>query len=148
MEGGDGSPNLCQELVMARQGQKLTREVTTTGAPRPIGAYSQGLVAAGLVFTAGEGPNDPATGRTPRGIHAQTVQAILNTKAVLEAAGSGLEHVVKVTAHLGDLADFDEFNAAYASYFPDPKPVRTTVGSHLLGGILVELDMIAVMPSD
>ncbi|MFZ0168795.1 MAG: Rid family hydrolase [Candidatus Dormiibacterota bacterium] len=133
---------------MARQGKKHPIEVTTTGAPRPIGAYSQGLVAAGLVFTAGEGPNDPVTGRTPRGIGAQTLQAILNTKAVLEAAGSGLEYVVKVTAHLADLTDFDAFNAAYAPYFPDPKPVRTTVGSDLLGGILVELDTIAVLPGD
>jgi 2-iminobutanoate/2-iminopropanoate deaminase len=99
-----------------------------------------------LVFTAGQGPIDPATGKV-RGetIEEQTDLTIDNLRALLEAAGTSLDHVVKATVHLADLADFAAFNRVYERRFPDPKPVRTTVGSQLLG-IMVEIDLIAEMP--
>ena len=86
---------------------------------------------------------DPVSGRIPAGIRAQTRQVIGNLAAVLEAAGMTLNDVVKVTAHLADLAMFDEFNLVYAKCFQPPYPARTTVGSQLRG-ILVEVDAIAV----
>jgi 2-iminobutanoate/2-iminopropanoate deaminase len=121
------------------------REVRTTAAPAPIGGYSQGIVAEGLLFTAGQGPADPLSGEVPAGIAAQTEATIDNLVAILEAAGCGLEDVVKVTVHLADLADFADFDAAYRSRCPEPRPVRTTVQSGLMG-ILVEIDMVAILP--
>jgi 2-iminobutanoate/2-iminopropanoate deaminase len=82
----------------------------------------------------------------PDGIEAQTRQALENVSAILAAAGASLADVVKVTVHLADLQDFDRFNQVYASYFDEPRPARTTVGSQLLG-ILVEIDAVAVVPA-
>lgn len=113
----------------------------TTRAPRPSGPYSQAIVANGLVFVAGQGPAD-SSGVTGDGIEVQTDRTLQNLKAILEAAGTSLDNVVKVTAHLADLADFDAFNLVYERYFSSPYPVRTTVGS-TLRDILVEIDVIA-----
>jgi 2-iminobutanoate/2-iminopropanoate deaminase len=121
------------------------REVKTTAAPAPVGGYSQGIAAEGLLFTAGQGPADPRDGEVPAGIAAQTEATIDNLAAILEAAGCGLEDVVKATVHLADLADFAAFDAAYRSRFPEPRPVRTTVQSGLMG-ILVEIDVVAILP--
>jgi reactive intermediate/imine deaminase len=101
-----------------------------------------------LVFTAGQGPIDPATGKVVGDtIEEQTDLTIDNLSVLLQAAGTGLDHVIKATVHLAELADFPAFNAVYARRFPDPKPVRTTVGSRLLG-MLVEIDVIAEMPPE
>lgn len=117
--------------------------IQTPNAPAPGGAYSQALRVGDFVYTAGMGPWHPDTrqvvGET---IEAQTEQTLENLKAVLAAAGLGMESVIKATVHLSDLSLFSRFNAVYARYFPDPKPVRTTVGSQL-PGILVEIDVIA-----
>ena len=115
---------------------------TTTGA-QPIGAYSQGIRAGDFVFVSGQGPLDPQTGKVVgETIEEQTERVLENIKAILAAGGAGMADVVKVTAHLSDLALFERYNKVYARYFPDPKPTRTTVGSQLLG-ILVEIDAIA-----
>ncbi|MEU4144929.1 RidA family protein [Streptomyces parvulus] len=122
------------------------RAVHTTGAPRPAGAYSQGVVAGGLLFTAGFGPQDPATGEVPEGVGPQTAQVLRNVRAVLAQEGLTPRDVVKVTAHLQHLKrDFAAYDAAYREFFDEPCPVRTTVGSDLMD-ILVEIDVVAVLP--
>ncbi|MEW2452540.1 Rid family hydrolase [Streptomyces parvulus] len=122
------------------------RAVHTTGAPRPAGAYSQGVVAGGLLFTADFGPQDPVTGEVPEGIGPQTAQVLRNVRAVLAEEGLTPRDVVKVTAHLQHLKrDFAAYDAAYREFFDDPCPVRTTVGSDLMD-ILVEIDVVAVLP--
>ena len=119
------------------------RLIYTEKAPQPGGAYSQGLVAGDLVFTAGMGPWDPLTRKVVgETIEEQTARTLENLRAVLEAGGVGMAEVVKTTVHLSDLSLFDRFNQVYARYFPDPKPVRTTVGSQL-SGILVMVDAVA-----
>ncbi len=118
--------------------------VSTTQAPNPAGAYSQAMVVGDLVFTSGFGPQDPATGELPDGIAAQTRQVLANVEAALVAAGSGLDQLVKATVHLATLADWSEFDRVYREVIPEPRPVRTTVGSEL-AGILVEIDVVAVL---
>jgi reactive intermediate/imine deaminase len=121
--------------------------IATPEAPQPAGAYSQGVGTGSLVFTAGFGPHDPRTGK-PRGadIAAQTVHTLDNIAKVLEAAGTTVSSIVKVTAHLADLErDFAGFDNAFREYLSAPYPARTTVGSTLMG-ILVEIDVVALIP--
>ena len=119
------------------------QQITTKDGAPPAGAYSQGLRVGDFVFVSGQGPRDPATGNVVGGtIEEQTARVLETIKAILAAGGATLADVVKVTAHLSDLSLFDGYNKVYASYFPDPKPVRTTVGSQLKG-IMVEIDAIA-----
>jgi reactive intermediate/imine deaminase len=119
------------------------QQISTDGAPKPSGGYSQGLRAGNMVFVAGQVPRDPQTGELAGGtIEEQTARVLENVKAVLEAAGASMADVVKSTVHLSDLSLFSRFDAVYSTYFPEPRPVRTTVGSDLRG-ILVEIDVIA-----
>jgi 2-iminobutanoate/2-iminopropanoate deaminase len=119
------------------------QQITTKSGASPIGAYSQGLRVGDFIFVSGQGPLDPATGQIiGETVEEQTARVLENIKAILEAGGASMADVVKVTAHLSDLALFERYNKVYAAYFPDPKPTRTTVGSQLLG-ILVEIDAIA-----
>jgi 2-iminobutanoate/2-iminopropanoate deaminase len=112
--------------------------------PAPAGAYSPVRELGGTVWTAGFGPQDGVTGVVPEGITAQTNQVLRNVRAALASRGLGLEDVVKVTTHLQHLKrDFAAYDAAYATWFAEPFPVRTTVGSDLMD-ILVEIDVIAV----
>ncbi|MCY0877936.1 MAG: Rid family detoxifying hydrolase [Firmicutes bacterium] len=123
----------------------MDAKVIRTGrAPIPGGAYSQGLIVGGFLFTAGVGPIDPTTGRVVGNtITEQTRQVLTNLRAILEESGLDFADVVKTTVHLQDIArDFAEFNRTYETFFVPPYPVRTTVGS-VLPGILVEIDMIA-----
>ncbi len=121
-------------------------EIRTAKAPLPVGPYSQGVRLGNLVFTAGQIPVDPATGKlVPGSVGEQTRRVLENVKAVLEEAGARMDDVVKTTVHLSDMAMFAEFNAVYAQYFPDPKPARTTVGSTLGPGVLVEIDAVAAV---
>lgn len=121
----------------------MKEAISTSGSAQPIGPYSQGIRTEELVFVAGQGPLDPATGKEPEGVEAQTHQVLRNIRGILEAGGCSMDDVVKTTVHLADLHDFDAFNGVYRQYFSEPYPVRTTVGSQLLG-ILVEIDAIAV----
>jgi len=118
-------------------------EIRTDEAAAPGGAYSQGLRAGDFVYVSGQGPIDPATGEiVGETIEEQTERTLENVKAILAAAGASMADVVKSTVHLSDLSLFARYNEVYARYFPDPKPVRTTVGSELLG-IMVEIDVVA-----
>jgi 2-iminobutanoate/2-iminopropanoate deaminase len=119
--------------------------VSSTKAPAALGPYSQGIDAGSLVFTAGQLPLDPATGEAPAGIAAQTRQCLENIRAILKAAGSGLDKVVKVTIFLADLNDFAAMNEVYAGYFPKNPPARSTVGNLTLArGVRLEMDAIAL----
>lgn len=123
----------------------MNRTVTTSGAPKPIGPYSQAVLAGGFVFLSGQGALDPATNRLIEGdIAEQTERVFQNLKAVLEASGSSLGQVVKTTVFLKDLNDFPKMNEVYARYFPENPPARTTVqAARLPLDILVEIDAIA-----
>ncbi|PRB38938.1 reactive intermediate/imine deaminase [Arthrobacter sp. MYb23] len=126
----------------------MTRlQVTTDLAPSPAGPYSQAIVANGFLFTAGQTPHDPRTdARVGITIEEQTVQAMENLSAVLDAHGLDFSHVVKATVHLHHPGrDFEGFNAVYQKYMVAPYPARTTVGS-FLGDFLVEIDAVAVIP--
>jgi 2-iminobutanoate/2-iminopropanoate deaminase len=119
------------------------QQIITRSGASPIGAYSQGLRVGDFIFVSGQGPLDPETGQTVgTTVEEQTGRVLENIKAILAAAGATMADVVKVSAHLSDLSLFERYNKVYATYFPDPKPTRTTVGSQLLG-ILVEIDAIA-----
>lgn len=121
----------------------IEKAVRTDRAPDPAGAYSQGVVAGGFLFTAGFGPQDPADGAVAPSVGEQTAQALANISAVLAEHGLTLDDVVKTTVHLENLkADFAEFDAVYQEHFSAPYPVRTTVGS-ALANILVEIDAVA-----
>lgn len=121
----------------------LKQQISTKKGAAPGGAYSQGLRAGDFVFVSGQGPLDPDTGQVVgETIEEQTARTLENIKAILEAAGASMADVVKVAAHLSDISLFDRYNKVYATYFPDPKPTRTTVGSQL-PGIMVEIDAIA-----
>jgi 2-iminobutanoate/2-iminopropanoate deaminase len=119
------------------------QEIRPENGPKPGGAYSPGLRVGDFVFVSGQGPINPATGELAGDtIEAQTAQVLENIKSILEAAGASMADVVKTTVHLSDMSLFSRYNAVYSTYFPDPKPTRTTVGS-VLPGILVEIDAIA-----
>src|SRR4030095_14791331 len=114
-----------------------------SGASSFASPYSPGLRVGDFILVSGQVPRDPATGKiVGETIEEQTTQVIENIKAILAEGGATLADVVKVSAHLTDLALFDRYNKVYVTYFPDPKPTRTTVGSQLLG-FLVEIDAIA-----
>ena len=119
-------------------------------APAALGPYSAAIKVGDLIFTSGQIPADPATGElAPGGIAQQTEQSLKNLSAVLEAAGSGLDQVIKTTCFLTDMADFAAFNAAYGKYFSDHKPARSTVAVKALPkGALVEIECVAEYHSD
>ncbi|HET6617349.1 MAG TPA: RidA family protein [Gemmatimonadota bacterium] len=119
--------------------------IRTETAPQALGPYSQGIIAGDLVFTAGQLGGDPRSGQLPEGIEAQTLQALRNIAAVLEAAGARWSDVVKTTVYLADMADFAAFNAVYAEVVAEPFPARSTVEAAALPrGARIEIDAIAV----
>ncbi|MFU0832256.1 MAG: putative regulator AldR [Oscillospiraceae bacterium] len=120
--------------------------VYTQNAPEAIGPYSQAVVAGNLVFTSGQIPIVPQTGKIVAGdIAAQTEQALKNVGAILKAAGVGYEDVVKTTCFLKNMDDFAAFNEVYAKYFTK-KPARSCVAvRELPKGVLVEVEAIAVL---
>lgn len=121
--------------------------VATDEAPAAIGPYSQGVIAGGFFFSAGQIPLDPATGElVPGGITEQSERVMQSLAAVLKAAGTSFERVVKTTCFLADLEDFAEFNAVYAGYLGDKPPGRSTVQvARLPKGALVEVECIALV---
>lgn len=121
--------------------------------PRPDGLvvpkapYSPVVVDGDLVLTAGQVGFDGNGDLVPGGIEAQTRQALDNLTACLRAAGCERDDVLKVSAYLDDLGDFEAYNAVYRGYFREPYPARTTVGVSLPGGILVEIEATARVPA-
>ena len=125
----------------------MEKEVlSTASAPAAIGPYSQGIAAGNFVFASGQLPINPATGEMPEDIKAQARASLLNVKAVLEAAGSSLDKVVKTTCFLADIKYFAEFNEVYAEFFPGQgAPARSAVGiAALPKGAKVEIEAIAI----
>ncbi|MCI0403405.1 MAG: RidA family protein [Acidobacteria bacterium] len=120
--------------------------VATTDAPRAIGPYSQGIKAGGFVFVSGQVAIDPATNKAIEGdIRAQTDRVLRNVAGILEAAGSGLDQVVKTTVFLKSMEDFVPMNEVYATFFDAEPPARATVeASRLPKDMLVEIEAIAL----
>ena len=117
--------------------------IATQNAPGAIGPYSQGFVTGNLIITSGQLPVDPASGTMPEGIAAQAEQSCKNVGAILEAAGSSLDKVVKTTCFLAHMEDFAAFNEVYARYFTS-KPARSCVAvKELPKGALCEIEAIA-----
>ena len=126
----------------------MRQPITTKNAPEAIGPYSQGIVAGGsFVFSAGQIPLDPDTGTLVGAtITDQTDQALRNLKAVLEAAGSSLEQVIKTTVFLQDMNDFAAMNDVYAQYFSVHPPARSAIEvAKLPKGALVEIEAVALV---
>jgi len=123
-------------------------EIRTESAPAPVGPYSQAIRSGELVFASGQIPLDPASGQIVEGeIEDEARQVLANLRAVLEAAGSGMDQVVKATVYLTDLSLFPRVNTIYAEAFDtDPAPARVTVGVAALPlGAQVEIDAIALV---
>ena len=120
--------------------------VATTEAPGAVGPYSQGIVTEGLVFTAGQIPINPASGKVEAAsIEDQTRQVLRNVDAVLRAAGSGLDKVVKMTVFMTDLGDFQLMNGVYAEFFPSDPPARSAVQVVALPlGVQIEMEAVAL----
>ncbi len=120
--------------------------IKTESAPAAIGPYSQAVRAGGFIFASGQIPLDPKTGEfVPGGISEQTEQVMRNLGAVLEAAGTGLESVVKTTVFLADMNDFAAMNEVYGRYFDATRPARSTVEvARLPRDARVEIDVIAL----
>jgi len=123
--------------------------VTSGNLPAPVGPYSPGMVVGNLVFVSGQAGREPATGRIAPDVESQTEQVLKNIATILEAAGSGLAHVVRCGVFLVDMRDFPKMNAVYSRMFGAHRPARTTVEvSGLPGeGLRVEIDAVAVIPS-
>jgi 2-iminobutanoate/2-iminopropanoate deaminase len=119
--------------------------IATDRAPKAIGPYSQALVWQAVVLLSGQIPLDPATGQLVEGdIAVQTERVMENLKAVLEAAGSSLDRVLKTTVYLKDIADFPRMNEVYARYFPEQPPARATVEvARLPRDARVEIEAVA-----
>ena len=120
--------------------------IATEEAPGAVGPYSQGIAADGFVFTAGQVPINPASGKVEaETIEDQTRQVLTNVDAVLRAAGSGLDRVVKMTVFMTDLADFQAMNGVYAEFFPSNPPARSAVQVVALPlGVQVEMEAVAL----
>jgi 2-iminobutanoate/2-iminopropanoate deaminase len=120
--------------------------IQTDHAPQAIGPYSQAIKANGFVFASGQIPLDPATMRIVEGgIEEQTARVLDNLMAVLDAAGSSLDRVVKTTVYLADMSEFAAMNEIYARYFGATKPARATVQvSRLPRDVKVEIDVVAL----
>ena len=130
--------------MFTSEGKKI---ISTDKAPKAIGPYSQAVQIENMVFTAGQIGLNPATMEiVDGGIEAQSRQVLTNLKAVLEAADSGLNYVVKTTVFLSDMANFAAMNAIYAEFFPENFPARSTVAAAgLPKGALVEIEAVALL---
>lgn len=124
----------------------MLKPIATSEAPAAIGPYSQAIVCGNLLFTSGQIPLKPDGQLLEGGIREQAEQVFKNLEAVLSAAGSGFDRVVKATVFLKDMNQFGELNQVYASYFGDHKPARSTVEvARLPRDVLVEIELIAAI---
>ena len=122
----------------------MKRIIATPDAPKAVGPYSQAVELNGTLYLSGQLPVDPATGRMPEGVEAQTRQSLANLGAILTAAGLTFSDIAKTTVLLADIADFGAMNAVYAEYFPGDKPARVCYQVTALPlGARVEIDAIA-----
>jgi len=124
----------------------MHKAVHTDKAPAAIGPYSQAIDTGALIYTSGQIPIDPSTGQVVSGgIKEQTAQVLENLKNVLEAAGSGMEKVIKTTVFMKDLSDFSAMNEVYAKYFSEPYPARSCVEvNRLPKDVLIEIEAVAL----
>ena len=122
-----------------------TRTVSTDSAPAAIGPYSQGVIAGGFLYTAGQIALDPVTAQVVEGdVVAQTRRVMQNLEAVLAAAGASWKDVVKTTVFLQDMKDFPRMNEVYSAVMGDARPARSTVQvAGLPRGVLVEIELVA-----
>jgi len=121
--------------------------ISTEKGPKAIGPYSQAIKVNGFIFTAGQIALDPATGQVVEGdVARQTVRVFENLKAIVEAAGSSLDHAVKATVYLSDMGDFAAMNEVYGRYFSQNPPARSTVeAARLPRDVRVEIDLIVAV---
>ena len=122
--------------------------VTSANLPTPVGPYSPGMSVGNLVFVSGQAGRNPPTGARAPDVEAQTAQALKNVQTIVEAAGSGLQHVVRCGVFLVDMKEFPKMNEVYSRAFGTHRPARTTVEvSGLPGdGLRVEIDAVALVP--
>ena len=123
----------------------MRKTVVTEKAPRPIGPYSQAVIEGNFIFLAGQGCTNPTTGKLELGdVRSETKRTFENIRAVLQAAGSSLDDVMKCNVYLRDIRDFTAMNEVYETFFAAPFPARTTIQAGALpGGIAVEIECIA-----
>jgi len=123
----------------------VRKAIVTEKAPKPLGPYSQAVVEGDFIFLAGQGCSNPATGKLELGdVRSETKRTFENIRAVLQAAGSSLDDVMKCNVYLRDINDFAAMNEVYATFFSAPFPARTTIQAGALpGGIAVEIECIA-----
>ncbi len=119
--------------------------ISTPNAPAAIGPYSQAIEAGGLIFASGQIPVDPATGIIPEGVEAQAHQVFRNITALLEAAGSSMDQVVRTLVFLKDMNDFAAVNEIYAQYFSQPYPARSCVqAARIPKDVCIEVEVTAI----
>ena len=143
LAAGTAGSGLAKTEVQAKP-KSSKKKVSTDRAPKPVGPYSQGIVAGNTIYVAGQGPFDPQTGKMAASFEEQAVQVFENIKAIVEAGGAKLADVVKVNVYLADLTNFTKMNEIYRRYFSGDFPARATVGTQLLGGMGIEVECIAV----
>ena len=128
----------------------MHRPIHAANLPAPVGPYSPGMGFERLVFVSGQGATDPTTGKLAGpDVATQTEQCLKNVEAILKAAGSGLQHVLRCGVFLIDMSEFQQMNAVYARMFADHRPARTTIQAAGLPGegLRVEIDCIAYIPN-
>lgn len=123
----------------------MKKVISTTKAPAAIGPYSQAIQVGNLVYTSGQLPIDPATGKFPEGgIKEQTRQSLTNIQAILQETGLTMGNVIKTTVFMADMNDFADMNNVYAEFFTEPYPARSAVAvKSLPKGALVEIEVVA-----
>ena len=123
----------------------MKKAISTDKAPAAIGPYSQAIEVNGMIYTSGAIPVNPETQMIPEGVEAQADQAICNMKAILEAAGTTIENVIKTTVFIKDMNDFTRINEVYAKHFTGTFPARSCVEvARLPKDVLLEIEAIAV----
>ena len=121
------------------------KPIQTANAPAAIGPYSQAIDLGEVVFTSGQIPVDPATGKIPEGVREQAEQSLRNVKAILEAAGTSMDKVIKTTVFISDMNTFADVNAVYATFFTEPYPARSCVEvARLPKDVMLEIEAIAL----
>lgn len=123
----------------------MRKTIATEQAPKPIGPYSQAVIEGDLIFVSGQGCINPLTGAMELGdVRTETQRTFANLEAILQAAGSSLDDVIKCNVYLRDINDFAEMNEVYETFFVAPFPARTTIQAGALpGGIAVEIECVA-----